>query len=84
MSRLTAVLRVVELTTTTVSPKRTMLPPIWVAAWDSHRRRNAGCGRRPGRPAGWGLVGRGRRSRRHVASRGPWALGPDEQASRRR
>ena len=26
----------------TVSPNSTMLPPIWVAAWDSHRRRNAG------------------------------------------
>ena len=30
----------VELTTMTVSPKRTMLPPIWVAACDSQRRRN--------------------------------------------
>ena len=39
----------VELTTMTVSPKRTMLPPIWVAAWDSQRRRNGRCGRRRAR-----------------------------------
>ena len=39
MSRLTAVLELVELTMT-VSPKRTMFPPIWVAACDSQRRRN--------------------------------------------
>ena len=41
MSRLTAVFDCVESTTMTVSPKRTMLPPIWVAACDSQRRRNA-------------------------------------------
>ena len=31
ISRLTAVFELVDSTTTTVSPKRTMLPPIWVA-----------------------------------------------------
>ena len=40
MSRLTAVLEPVESTTMTVSPYRTMLPPIWVAACESQRRRN--------------------------------------------
>ena len=55
----------------TVSPKRTMLPPIWVAACDSQRRRNRRCGRpRAGlpppargsspRPSRGRAVGRGR------------------------
>ena len=39
MSRLTAVFGCVS-DTMTVSPNRTMLPPIWVAACDSQRRRN--------------------------------------------
>ena len=41
MSRLTTVLSPVDSTTMTVSPYRTMLPPIWVAACDSQRRRKA-------------------------------------------
>ncbi len=41
ISRLLAVFGWVS-DTMTVRPNSTMLPPIWVAAWDSHRRRNAG------------------------------------------
>ena len=40
ISALTAVFDLVELKTMTVSPKRTMLPPIWVAACGSQSRRN--------------------------------------------
>ena len=46
----------------TVSPNSTMLPPIWVAACDSHRRRNAGIAEDGERAFGAG-VPRSRRSR---------------------
>ena len=60
----------VELKTMTVSPKRTMLPPIWVAACDSQRRRNPPLledGERTG--GGWSGGGRRRRSSRRSGRR---------------
>ena len=47
-------------TTMTVSPYRTMLPPIWVAACDSQRRRNAPL-RKTARALSLGRRGLGRR-----------------------
>ena len=82
--------RLVDSTTMTVRPNRTMLPPIWVAACDSQRRRNErlrktaralsprGRRRRPGR------IGRVASSRRRVRSPAVGvARGPVTPAARR-
>ena len=61
MRRLTAVFELVELTTMTVRPNRTMLPPIWVDACDSQRRRKPLLRKTASGPAssGPGVVGSG-------------------------
>ena len=71
-------------TTMTVSPNSTMLPPIWVAACDSQRRRNAGCGRRRGRlpvASARSAGGRPRLDGTPARSRRPVGRGPCGPAS---
>ena len=65
----------VESTTMTVSPNRTMLPPIWVAACDSQRRRKPGLRKTGSGPASAGSASSGRTL---------WARGRSPQPSRRR
>ena len=47
ISRLVAEVRRVSVNTSTVSPYRTMFPPIWVASWASHRDRKRRLRRTP-------------------------------------